>query len=189
MDFSPQRPASTTEALLSRNAETGVILLHASGAVFLNAAAAKIFSFAKDSQKSNGAPTVQKIREMLSGKTLNSRRPTFVTEVVSGKRNYLCHAFVLNDANSGGQQCFAVLLERKSPERSEVAQVADEFRLTRRERQTLELLTEGLTSKEIAVRLGVSPSTIKSFLRLIMVKMEVSNRSAILGKILQHRIV
>ena len=185
----PQRQSRGSEKLLPQNSETGVVLMHDSGAIFLNTAAAKIVSFPKDPQKVDRTLSVQTIRAALNGKSISGKRPSFVTELISGRRTYVINAFVLKDAASTSQQCFAVLLERKRPQASEVAQVANEFRLTGRERQTLELLTEGLTSKEIAARLGVSPNTIKSFLRLIMVKMAVSNRSAILGKVLQHRSV
>jgi DNA-binding CsgD family transcriptional regulator len=46
---------------------------------------------------------------------------------------------------------------------------------------------EGLTSKEIAERMKISPSTVKAFLRLVMVKMSVSTRSGIVGKVLGSR--
>ena len=56
--------------------------------------------------------------------------------------------------------------------------------LTPREREAMALLLHGLTSKQIAERMHVSPNTVKAFLRLIMLKMEVSSRSAIVAKIM-----
>jgi len=47
----------------------------------------------------------------------------------------------------------------------------------------VEYLLQGLTSKEIAARMNISPNTVKAFLRLVMVKMKVSTRSGIAGKI------
>jgi DNA-binding CsgD family transcriptional regulator len=61
--------------------------------------------------------------------------------------------------------------------------VSSQFGLTRREQETIQLLLQGLTSKEIAERMGISPNTVKAFLRLVMVKMGVSTRSGIVGKI------
>jgi DNA-binding CsgD family transcriptional regulator len=58
------------------------------------------------------------------------------------------------------------------------------FRLTPRERETLEFLMQGMTSKEIANQMGVSPHTVKAFLRLVMSKMQVSTRSGIIGKLI-----
>jgi DNA-binding CsgD family transcriptional regulator len=59
------------------------------------------------------------------------------------------------------------------------------FGLTAREEETVQLLVEGLTSKEIATRMKISPNTVKGFIRLIMVKMNVFTRSGIIGKILE----
>ena len=49
--------------------------------------------------------------------------------------------------------------------------------LTRRERQILALLGEGLGNKEIGVRLRVSPNTVTSHLKRLYAKLRVSNRA------------
>jgi DNA-binding CsgD family transcriptional regulator len=59
---------------------------------------------------------------------------------------------------------------------------SEKFHITDREQQVLQFLLEGLTSKEIADRMKISPNTVKAFLRLIMMKMGVSTRSGIVGK-------
>jgi len=41
-----------------------------------------------------------------------------------------------------------------------------------------------MSSKVIANRMNLSPSTVKAFLRLIMIKTGASSRSAMVGKIL-----
>jgi DNA-binding CsgD family transcriptional regulator len=61
--------------------------------------------------------------------------------------------------------------------------MSEQFALTERERETVELLLQGLTSKEIAIRMNISPNTVKAFLRLVMVKMGVSTRSGIVGRV------
>jgi len=50
------------------------------------------------------------------------------------------------------------------------------FRLTRREREILELLMEGSTNKEIASRLGVSHQTVKNQLTTLYQKAGVGSR-------------
>jgi len=50
------------------------------------------------------------------------------------------------------------------------------FSLTSRECQVLELAAKGLTNKEIARHLEISPKTIDSHLQKIYRKMQVSNR-------------
>jgi DNA-binding CsgD family transcriptional regulator len=64
-----------------------------------------------------------------------------------------------------------------------IGDISQLFGLTSREQQTVKFLLEGLTSKEIAERMQISPNTVKAFIRLVMVKMNVSTRSGIIGKI------
>jgi DNA-binding CsgD family transcriptional regulator len=78
----------------------------------------------------------------------------------------------------------ALLLERCSSSTTALGQIGQDFELTQREKETVELLIQGLTSKEIATRMKISPNTVKAFLRIVMVKMGVSTRSGILGKVI-----
>lgn len=114
---------------------------------------------------------------------------TFVAEFQSGNRTYRCRAVnVCCDAKSEddpGRATTLILLERQaSPSRLLKRQAGVKFGLTPRERQMVELLIEGMTTKEMAQALCLSPNTIKSFLRLVMAKMGVSTRSGIVGKLL-----
>ncbi len=59
--------------------------------------------------------------------------------------------------------------------------MVEQFRLTPREREIALLLTEGLTSKEIAQRLEISPYTVKGYLNFLMRKLGVTTRSGIVG--------
>jgi len=78
----------------------------------------------------------------------------------------------------------ALLFERPPfAELSLKRRVWKDFELTRRERQTVELLLQGMTTKEIAQSMGLSPNTVKTYLRQIMTKMRVSTRTGIIGKI------
>ena len=91
-------------------------------------------------------------------------------------------------AAGDSQSSLAVFLERGSSGSIPLAQVAERFKLTTREREVLQCLSEGgLTTKEIAARIRISPNTVKSFLRLIMLKMGVTTRSGILGKAIATR--
>jgi len=65
-----------------------------------------------------------------------------------------------------------------------MSKITEQCNLTRREREVLEYLLHGMSSREIASRMNLSPSTVKAFLRLIMLKMGVSSRSAIIVKVL-----
>lgn len=56
------------------------------------------------------------------------------------------------------------------------------YGLSRREKETLELVTQGLVKKEIAVRLGLSYHTVDNHLRHIYSKLQVNTRGAAVAK-------
>lgn len=136
-----------------------------------------------------------KIRAHLVDRQLQ-RASAFVGEFRSAKRTYLCRSFPLdaNGNNNGGEHIdgngsgvpsslLVLMMERRSNGATKLAEVAERFGLTAREQETVQLLLQGLTSKEIAQRMQISPNTVKAFIRLVMVKMTVSTRSGIIGKI------
>lgn len=125
-----------------------------------------------------------KIRSSLVDRK-SSSPGSFVGEFRSAKRMHLCRAFPLTTASDPAtpHHMLVLMLERKSRGQFTMAEISKRFGLTPREEETARLLGEGLTSKEIAARLNISPNTVNSFVRLMMVKMNVSSRSAIIGKI------
>ena len=70
----------------------------------------------------------------------------------------------------------------------DMSEIAERYGLTHREALAVQFLVRGLTSKEIAARMGISPNTVKVFLRLAMVKTGVTTRSGIVGKFLETRL-
>ena len=77
-----------------------------------------------------------------------------------------------------------VLIERES-QPLDLLQISAKFGFTHREAVAVQFLMQGLTSKEIATRMSISPNTVKAFLRLAMLKAGVTTRSGIIGKFLQ----
>src|SRR5712671_3963572 len=126
----------------------------------------------------------EKIRSILISPRPSSES-RFVAEFRSGRRRYFCRAFVVD---SGAKEPFrpsiAMLLERGLSGLVPLSRVCQQFKLTQREREVLEFLLQGMSSKVIANRMNLSPNTVKAFLRLIMIKTDSSSRSAIVGKIL-----
>jgi DNA-binding CsgD family transcriptional regulator len=164
----------------------GFLLLDATmNPIFVNHAAAKIllYPLKVEAQKRLNGFLASKVRgTLLSGQSAGL--PGLVAKFQSGKRLYLCRAFRVNAVAEGDSQpSVAVLLERGSAGSISLVQVSERFHLTTREQEVLQCLSEGgLTTKEIAARIGISPNTVKAFLRMIMLKMGVSTRSGILGK-------
>jgi DNA-binding CsgD family transcriptional regulator len=114
----------------------------------------------------------------------NDSQLEFVKEYRSGARQYSCRAFHIDCKGQEVALCTtAVLLERHYSSVAELSELLRQFDLTPRELEAVTLLVEGLTSKEIANRMNISPNTVKAFLRLVMLKMDVSTRSGIVGKI------
>jgi DNA-binding CsgD family transcriptional regulator len=125
-----------------------------------------------------------KIRSSLL-KNQNGHEVAFVKEYRSGSRHYVCRAFHIDcNVHEDALCTTALLLERHCSSDSDMKDLLQQFDLTPREQETVMLLVEGLTSKEIANRMKISPNTVKAFLRLVMVKMDVSTRSGIVGKII-----
>lgn len=129
----------------------------------------------------------ERIRSILASRD-SSEEPSFVTEFHSGRRRYFCRVFRIDaNAKEPSQPRLAVLLERGPSGLILLSRVSEQFSLTRREREVLEYLLQGMSGREIASRMNVSPSTVKAFLRLVMIKTKASSRSAILGKIIMSQ--
>jgi DNA-binding CsgD family transcriptional regulator len=129
-----------------------------------------------------------RVRTTLLDHKKRDGRPTFVREFMSGKRRFICKSFQVNcNGQYPVQPAFAVLLERHAVDSTGLSEISEQYNLTQRERETVEFLLQGLTSKEIATRMRISPNTVKAFLRLVMVKMSVSTRSGIAGKVAGSR--
>ena len=136
---------------------------------------------------------VRKVRSILGDKQ-SSIESGVITQFVSGKRRYLCRAFPVRPGSSttaGSLSSFVLLLERYCTAPFDISELAELYRLTGREREAIGYLLQGLTSKEIAVRMEISPNTVKAFMRFVMVKMGATTRCGIVARILtaqdQHR--
>lgn len=171
------------------SSSTGFLLIDSSQKpLYANDEAVRILTFPADPQQTKPLETflTEKVRGMFfRGRELP--QPDSFTEFMSGKRRYLCRAIYLSPhPGDPFQPNAALLLERKTPRRVDVSRVAELYDLTPREQETVEWLMHGLTSKEIANRMQISRHTVSTFLRLVMGKMGVSTRAAIVGTILEH---
>lgn len=152
--------------------------------VFVNPAAAKILAYPQepDAQKNLDTYMADRVRSILiSDRPFNGS--VVVSRFQSGRRTYFCRHFPVEFMPDGHSQAsLAVILQRVSARSTSLVHLSERFRLTTREQEVAQFLLQGLTSKEIGMRMQISPNTVKAFLRLIMVKMGVSTRSAIISK-------
>lgn len=64
-----------------------------------------------------------------------------------------------------------------------------DYGLSDREREILEMLVDGQTKQQIAVRVGLSPHTIDGHVRNIYTKLHVNNRSGAVAKALRENLI
>jgi DNA-binding CsgD family transcriptional regulator len=124
-------------------------------------------------------------RELME--TLGRREATdvapFKTHVLIGKKDYSCTAYRLECHNGIFAQNVVALHLEKASDVDVVYDVIAKYQLTTREMEALRGILMGLANKELAVRMNISPNTVKAFLRLIMIKMGVTTRSEMFAKI------
>ena len=162
----------------------GVLLLDSQlRPVHFNAESANILGYPRPSQETLLLDAVlPAINRQLRSNSSSAQRDEFR----SGRRQYICRAFILDSTNKPGnrvQPKFVVILERpvRAPHLN-ISRLSEQYQLTTRERETVEHVLKGLSNKEIASKMSISPSTVKSFLKLVMVKMGASNRVGIIAK-------
>jgi DNA-binding CsgD family transcriptional regulator len=104
-----------------------------------------------------------------------------------GEQQYVCRVRIMTPQTCNGMQPMLLLhLHRDRAAVDAVYQIAGEYDLTDRETQALLGLARGLTSKEVAEEMHISPHTVKAYVRLIMIKLGVTRRAGIVGKLLEH---
>ena len=109
------------------------------------------------------------------------------THVQVGNEQYVCRGYVLQPSNGALQKpVLALYIHRHSSTMDAVSQLAAEYDLTEREREALGGICMGLSCKELAQRMSISPNTVKAFLRLVMIKLGVTRRSGIITKVLEY---
>ena len=175
---------SSVTALCAEPAPTGLLLLNGSGEVlYINSIAEAVLCYPDHPgcEHKHKDVIIDKVRSELLPASSPGKQPI---EIVSGRRKYLCRALLLEPAstNESGPTT-AIVIERHSRRNDGLRRLCEQFNLTPREREAVLLLIDGLTTKEIAHRMDISPHTVKAFLRLVMTKLGTTTRSGIVGKI------
>lgn len=133
-------------------------------------------------------PTLSaRLRAMVRKFAISEER-FFQTSVDIGATEYDCQFFRVQPFNGVvSHAVFALHLKRIPSMDHSLERVVEDYRLTDRESEILKGISLGLTSKALAKRLNISPNTVNSFLRMIMIKLGVTTRAGIVGIALKER--
>ena len=100
---------------------------------------------------------------------------------------YSCRVFLMQPNDGFGEQpLLAIHLKKEVSIPEVVGRAAMEYGLTQREQEAVVGVCLGLTSRELADRMSISPNTVNAFLRTIMLKMGVTTRAGVVGKLLEE---
>jgi DNA-binding CsgD family transcriptional regulator len=104
-----------------------------------------------------------------------------------GRRKYRCRSYLLRPKHSTLKPLIvAVHFDTEELTSDPIGPITAEYGLTDREQESLRGIALGLSNKELADRMGISPNTAKAHVRLVMLKLGVTTRGAILSKILDR---
>jgi DNA-binding CsgD family transcriptional regulator len=169
-------------------APEGILLMnHSLKPIALDRGAASIFNIPRQErdQPDTCFHVPEEIAEVLAASKA-SDLPPVKTQFWRGEYGYVCRAYFIEPYDQASEEPMVVLhLQRGFSVGDAVYQLADRYHLTDREKEALMAISMGLASKEVAERMNISPNTVKAFLRLIMIKMGVSSRAGIMGKLLR----
>src|SRR6185436_3652271 len=182
------QPSTTnlmSHVVLDRSLATRLSSISATGFVltdlgfkclYANQPAVEILSYAVDSRTTVHFVALAQERLRTIFKVNELATQLGAVTFLSGRRRYTCRPFLLEGSALPGMA--ALMFERQLHDSaSRLLDVSRRFHLSPRERETVSLLSEGLTTKEIAHRMSVSPNTIKQLVKLTMSKMGVTTRS------------
>lgn len=172
-------------------ADVGLVLMDLSmRPIAIDQGAAAILNY--QSRTAGSAPPANWIpKELLN--SIRGRSPAELSSINTrcriGATDYFCRSYIMESPDGFlGQPIMALHLAKDLSTTDTIDDVAARYHLTRREQEVLlGISSGGLTNKELAVRMNISPNTVKLFLRLAMIKMGVTTRAGLVAKILNDR--
>lgn len=181
-----QNKASGSSTAAANSA--GFLLLDTSlRPLYANQEALSALAYPTSLSMSNGPDSLleSRVKALFEGSN-GSRQLKGKGSLTSGKRSYQLRVFsVRSPLANGFKPAIAILLERNKKSGIDLSSLPKRFRLTQREVETVGHLVHGFNTQQIAERMGISPNTVKAFLRSIMMKMAADSRAGIIARILQ----
>jgi len=166
------------------SAGVGLILLDSSSrVVYYNSEAQAILACPQSSGKTKlSDDALSKLIPMVTGNRQAADGPPRATFFMSGRRRYVCRSFVFEGgAEHRGKPVIAITIER---DRSALLDMAARYQLTYREMEAVRHLAYGLTRKEIAQRMEISPKAVTTSLDVAMNKIGVHSSSDVIGALM-----
>jgi DNA-binding CsgD family transcriptional regulator len=187
-----------TEILKSRS-DPGICILNLRKEVlFVNQIALEICGVIRSKAPSQSARTVFRVPECILAlcdeldRKIRHLGPNscpdsvYMKEAVRiGNGYFMASAFAVSESNKEASTHFLILL-RKITSRAESHPnlFGNPYGLTQKESRIVQLLTEGLTNKEIARALDLAESTVKEYVHKVMRKVKASTRAGVVARVL-----
>jgi DNA-binding CsgD family transcriptional regulator len=190
------RPETKQDAGLDSNPErAGIVLMDPSyHALAVDAGAMSVLSELSRERRPEsdpGLPAAEVITVALEELMFSFRSAQTTTSTVYFSVNHSAYTgrlYTLDSQNHCTSSFVVLYLSRDVTAEDSLGLTAYTYRLTARERETLLGMVMGLTNKELAQRMDISPSTAKAFVRMVMAKMGVTKRAAVVAKVFERRL-
>jgi DNA-binding CsgD family transcriptional regulator len=175
--------------IISNRLTSGVVVLDESGEIlYLNQEASSILStLSSDNAPDHDSTHINKVILEAIKKDPGSLSDPVSTIIQCPETDstYSLRAMPLDKPHKKGKSCIMVLIEGVTIYRKfDIDVVQKQFGLTKRETEVTFCLTKGLTNKEIANILSLSPETVHDYIKQIMKKFNTTTRTGIVGKVL-----
>jgi DNA-binding CsgD family transcriptional regulator len=123
------------------------------------------------------------LASLSSSNGYGARVPEGKSEFRTAAGSYRIVTTRLEQTLSGESECVVALVERIDSHRVDARTIASRFSLTQRQLDCAVMLASGLSSKEIALHLGISTNTARRHVEHIFLKLDVHNRLAAVAKL------
>ena len=167
--------------------EVGLVLMDETlRVVGCDRGAAAILKFSSDPDGS-GRRIPAEILESIQSRT-RAGVPYSKMRFPTASGEYVCRSYLVESEDgllSG--RLVALHLERASMGDLAIRDISSRYHLSEREEETLKGVLMGLSTKEVADQMAISPNTVKAYIRLIMIKLGVTTRWGIIAKVIGSR--
>ncbi len=128
-----------------------------------------------------------KLTDKSENKPASESMPIHLGTIMSYRRRYSVKGIILYpQSGPSAINSYIFIIQRFAGDNQNLLKAFRKYQLSNREREIIKLLINGESNKQIAYSLGLSPNTIKSYMKLIMTKLGASNRSGIITAILSE---